>query len=356
MGIFSGIITLESLKISMDMLNRISEIDEFKGAWQQFGRLDPDRLSALKTVATIESIGSSTRIEGAKLSDGEVRLLLSGIEMDSLRTRDEQEVAGYALACEKIYEQYSAIPFTENSIKQLHIWLLQYSEKDLRHRGEYKKIPIRIEAFDRRGMSAGVLFETTSPFETPIKMHELVNWVNQVLEKKTVHSLVAIGIFIVIFLAIHPFQDGNGRLSRLLTTLLMLKCGYHYAPYSSLESVIEANKESYYQALQATQKSWQQGQPDWTPWLQFFLLCLQRQKIHLETKLGGEKVLAEKFSPLHKKILECLQLHGSLSVSEIEKLTQANRNTLKKALAKLVKGSLLVLEGYGKSTRYRLAS
>lgn len=344
---------LDSLEISLRTLSIIAEIDEFKGAWRLLGKLDPDRLESLKTVATIESIGSSTRIEGSKLSDIEIQKLLSGVEVDSLHTRDEQEVAGYAFACEKIFQHYSDMPISENMIKQLHVWLLHYSDKDVHHRGEYKKIPIRIEAFDQEGNSVGILFETTSPLETPIKMKDLITWVNGALAKKSVHPLITIGIFVVVFLAIHPFQDGNGRLSRLLTTLLMLKCDYGYIAYSSLESIIEKNKESYYQALQITQKSWQRNNPDWTPWLNFFLLCLQRQIKHLELKLEGANKLT-KIPPLQAAILECLKLHGSLSISEIQQLIQSNRNTLKKNLEVLVKRNAISIQGTGRSSRYVL--
>lgn len=354
MGINMDIVSLDKFAISLNLLNIIAELDEFKGAWQQLGRTDPDRLSGLRTVATIESIGSSTRIEGAKLTDMEVRQLLSGIEKASFRTRDEQEVGGYAFVCEKIYEHYSTIPFNENTIKQLHIWLLQYSDKDERHRGEYKKIPIRIEAFNSEGKNCGVIFETSSPFETPRQMQQLISWLNEVLEKKMVHPLIAIGIFVVLFLAIHPFQDGNGRLSRLLTTLLMLKCGYAFAPFSSLESVIEANKESYYHSLQETQKKWQEKRPDWTPWLTFFLNCLLRQKKHLEIKLEGYKTLTEKTSSTHQQILTCLKTYGEMSIGEIHTLTKKkiNRNTLKKALAYLVKNGSIIQHGAGKATKY----
>lgn len=342
----------ESLIITPEILNLIAEIDEFKGAWQQMGRLTPDRLSAIKKVATIESIGSSTRIEGATLSDSEIESLLSRVDTKNFQTRDEQEVAGYAFVCEQIYNNYSFMPFTENTIKQLHTWLLQYTDKDDRHRGEYKKIPIRIEAFDSIGNSIGVVFETTSPLETPIKMQELIAWTNEAFEKKILHPIIIIGIFIVLFLAIHPFQDGNGRLSRLLTTLLMLKSGYLYAPYSSLESFVETNKESYYLALQRTQKGWQNNQPDWNPWLLFFFQCLQRQKKHLESKLEKEKILLMMLSPLSLKILELLTSHGQLGIGEIAALTHANRNTLKKHLAALVKENYITLKGRGKASSY----
>ncbi|MBA3721031.1 MAG: Fic family protein [Parachlamydiaceae bacterium] len=352
MGIFLDIVSSDSIIITPEMLNLISEIDEFKGAWQQLGRLTPDRLSALKRVATIESIGSSTRIEGAKLSDNQIENLLLNAADKSFQTRDEQEVAGYAFVCEQIFNHYHDITLTENTIKQLHTSLLQYTDKDERHRGEYKKNPIRIEAFDSIGKSVGIIFETTSPLETPFKMQSLIIWMNDAFAKKIFHPLIIIGIFIVLFLAIHPFQDGNGRLSRLLTTLLMLKCGYFYAPYSSLESIIEANKEGYYLALQRTQKSWQNNNPDWNPWLLFFFNCLQRQKKHLEIKLEKERMLFNVLPPLSSQILELLKAHGRLGISEIAVLTNANRNTLKKTLVVLVKENYIIRKGVGKASWY----
>lgn len=347
-------IDAKTIFITPEILNYIAEIDEFKGVWQYLGRLAPDRLSALKKVATIESIGSSTRIEGSKLSDREVEKLLSQVDLKSFESRDEQEVAGYAFACEKIFEYYRDIPLTENSIKQMHAWLLQYSAKDERHRGHYKKIPIRIEAFNEQGKSLGVIFETVSPLETPIRMQELISWTKNNLEERTLHPLVIIGLFVVIFLAIHPFQDGNGRLSRLMTTLLMMKAGYYYVPYSSLESIIEANKESYYLALQKSQISWLRNQQDWNPWLIFFLKCLQRQKTHLEIKIAREKMLTQELPELPRHIIELLQSHGQLKISEIEALTKANRNTLKKALASLVHTHYIVMHGKGKGSWYSL--
>lgn len=345
---------IENIQITPEMLNLISEIDQFKSVWQWVNKIEPDRLSALKKVATIESIGSSTRIEGSKLSDREVEELLSRVDIESFQKRDEQEVAGYAFACEQIINIYEKIPISENSIKQLHSWVLNYSEKDERHRGEYKKVPIKIEAFDAKGKHIGTIFETVSPMETPIKMKQLVDWTNLSIKEKKLHPLIIIGLFVVVFLAIHPFQDGNGRLSRLLTTLLMLKAGYRYVPYSSMESIIEANKESYYLALQRSQKSWQNHNPNWTPWLTFFLQCLKRQKVHLETKLSKEKMLIPQMTPLERSILRALKMHGPLKIGELEKLTKANRSTLKKTLSLMVKNRSIVLNGTGKSTFYSL--
>lgn len=343
---------LSSLMITPEMLSLIAEIDEFKGAWKLYSRLTPERLQQLKTVATIESIGSSTRIEGSKLSDREVERLLSNLEEHSFVSRDEQEVAGYAYVCEEIFQSFEYIGFTENTLKQLHGWLLKFSDKDERHRGKYKTLSNNIEAFNAEGKSLGIIFETASPFETPWKMEELIFWTASQLEQKQMHPLIVIGAFVVVFLAIHPFQDGNGRLSRVLTTLLLLKSGYHYVPYSSLESIVEKNKESYYLALRRTQGSLKSTSPDFASWLLFFLRALQKQKIHLERKIVRDKDSLAQLSELDSQILNFVAEHGRLNVAEIEALTKANRNTLKKHLSALVEAGQLLRQGKGKATWY----
>lgn len=215
-----------TIQITPEVLTLITEIDEFKGAWRALGTLAPDRLSALRRVATIESTGSSTRIEGSKLSDREVEVLLGKLEIKSFASRDQQEVAGYAEAMELVFRSWEEIGITENHIKQLHRDLLQYSEKDTRHRGNYKTTPNSVAAFDESGKQMRIIFETATPFDTPRLMQDLVSWVNKALEEKKLHSLLIISVFVVVFLEIHPFQDGNGRLSRVLTTLLLLRAGY----------------------------------------------------------------------------------------------------------------------------------
>lgn len=347
-------INLENFVITPEMLRLIAEIDEFKGTWKLYGQLKPERLSELRKVATIESIGSSTRIEGVKLSNIEIEKLLSNIKQYSFISRDEQEVAGYARVCDEIYASYSEIPFTENSIKQFHNWLLSYSDKDIRHRGEYKKFPNHVEAFDPSGKSLGVIFETTPPFETPFKMQELVLWTNEQLRIKQLHPLLVISIFVIIFLAIHPFQDGNGRLSRLLTTLLLLKSDYSYVIYSSLESIIEKNKESYYLSLRKTQQTFKNELPDFKPWIIFFLQALQKQKNHLLSKLEVERTLYIDLSPLSIQILSLITQHGKLQISDLEKITGSNRNTIKKHLSQLVSNNHIIKHGKGRATWYSI--
>ena len=200
----------DNIKITAEMLSLIAEIDEFKGAWRLLGTLEPERLSALRRVATIESIGSSTRIEGSKLSDREIDHLLANLDIKTFSTRDEQEVAGYAEVMELVFRAWQDIAFTENHIRQLHRDLLAYSEKDTWHRGNYKTSPNNVAAFDAHGRQIGIVFETATPFDTPRLMGEIIAWVNAARETQRLHPLLVICVFVVVFLEIHPFQDGNG--------------------------------------------------------------------------------------------------------------------------------------------------
>ncbi len=346
------------VKINNQMLSIISEIDEFKGSWKLLGKMAPEKLQALKKVATIESVGSSNRIEGNKLSDKAVEELLSRINKQSFANRDEEEVAGYAKLADTIFEDWEVIPLSENYIKQLHKILLEYSSKDEKHKGEYKKISNAVAAYDNTGKELGVVFETATPFETPIKMQELVEWTNKNLADRFYHPLIVIGVFVVNFLAIHPFQDGNGRLSRALTNLLLLKSDYLYIPYSSTESIVEDNKEAYYRALRQTQTSLNKT-PDYEPWLMFFLKTLQKQKIRLEYKLEHteDKKLSNLDLPeVSAKIMQVFETKERVTISELAELTGVKLNTIKKHLANLVENKYLIKHGKTRGVWYTKAS
>jgi Fic family protein len=300
------------------------------------------------------SVGSSTRIEGAKLSDAEVEKLLSGLRSESFGSRDEEEVAGYADAMDMIFGGFEAITITENHIKQLHGVLLKYSAKDQDHRGNYKRVPNDVQAFGPDGKSVGVVFETATPFETPGWMRELVDWFNRSIEEESQHPLILIGIFIVAFLAIHPFSDGNGRLSRALTTLLLLRAGYSYVPYSSMESIIERNKDSYYLALRRTQQVIRKEEQNWEPWLVFFLKTMAKQKDNLAAKVKEEQSLRASLPALSRQILELVKKRSEITVKEIEESTGANRNTIKVHVKKLAEQQYLRQVGQGRGARYMI--
>jgi Fic family protein len=345
---------IETLKITPELLSLISGIDEFKGAWRALGVLAPDRLLALKKVATIKSIGSSTRIEGSHLSDKEVESLLSKIDTQQFNSRDEQEVAGYARVLEVVFEAWEDIPLTENYLKQLHGVLLQYGDKDTRCHGHYKTTDNSVAAFDADGKPLGSVFQTATPSDTPRLMAELIAWLNDVLESKALHPLLVCSVFVVTFLAIHPFQDGNGRLSRVMTTWLLLKCGYVYVPYGSLESIIEQSKEAFYLALRQTQKTIREPKPNWQPWTCFFLRSLQKQTQKLCAKVKKENILFESLPERSLKILSHLQVHGRGSVGELSELLGENRNTVKAHFKRLVNLNKIVLHGKGRGAWYAL--
>ncbi len=337
-----------------EILNLISEIDEFKGKWNVLQNLSPERLSVLRHVATIESVGSSTRIEGVKLTDREIETLLSNLKQYSFNSRDEEEVAGYAEAMELIFESWREITPTENHLKQLHSVLLKFSSKDTAHRGNYKQLSNNVVAFDADGKEIGIVFETASPFETPREMEKLVGWLNKTVENKTIHPLLIIAVFVVCFLAIHPFQDGNGRISRILTTLLLLRSSYEYVPYISLESIIEENKDLYYKALRQTQKTLRDEKANWEKWCLFFLKCLKKQKDKLSTKLEREKIITQILPKASSEILKLLKDHERLTIAELEALTKINRNTLKVRLRELVRDNFIEQQGKARSTWYVL--
>jgi Fic family protein len=342
------------IPITPEVLLLIAEIDEFKGAWRALGTLAPERLGALRRIATIESIGSSTRIEGSRLSDREVERLLASLDLKAFATRDEQEVAGYAEVMETVFHAWQEIPVNENHIKQLHRDLLKHSQKDERHRGEYKKLPNSVSALNDDGEEVAVIFETASPFETPRRMEELVSWLRDAEEVKRLHPLLTIAVFTVVFLEIHPFQDGNGRLSRVLTTLLLLRAGYAYVPYSSLESVIENSKEGYYLALRQTQGTLRSGAANWQPWVLYFLRALQQQERRLAVKVERERGALADLPELALQIVDYARQHGRVTMTEMVRVSGSSRNTLKGHLRRLVEGRMLVRYGSGKGSWYAL--
>jgi Fic family protein len=348
-----------TIQITPEILNLIAGIDEFKGAWRSLGTLAPDRLSALRHVAAMESIGSSTRIEGGKLSDHEVEYLLSKLQIKSLITYDEQEAASYAEVLELLFLYWQDITLTENNIKQLHHDLLSYCEKDAWRRGNYKTSTNGVAAFSEDGEDSeqpDLVFETATPFDTPRLMNELVTWFNEERDARRLHPLLLIAIWVVVFLKIHPFQDGNGRMSRVMITLLMLQAGYAYVPYSSLESLFELNKEAYYFALQQTQGTIWNETPNWQPWLVFFLHALAKQVSRLKRKVERERIVLAALPNFSLQIVEFAREHGRITMGEALRLTDSKRNTLKQHFRTLVKRGHLGQHGAGRGAWYEFAS
>ncbi len=343
-----------SPEITHKIYGLITQIDELKGQWKMGANLSPQVLGMLKKSVIITSSGASTRIEGARLSDEQVEKLLKGLKIQKLTTRDEQEVVGYAELLTNVFDAHKKLELSESVIKHFHSELLKYSEKDIRHRGEYKFCSNRVEARDADGNLMGVLFDPTPPHLVGKEMNELVSDTSRIFDKKEIHPLIVIGNFIFEFLAIHPFQDGNGRLSRVLTNLLLLKNGYEYMPYVSHEKLVEDNKDGYYIALNKPQKTWKTDAEDISSWLLFFLNILLKQTqiaIGLLSKESIENLLSEK----QLAVWNYLNEHDIVTPKNLRDDLKIATPTVAQTLNKLLEMKKIERMGNGRATRYKLA-
>lgn len=331
---------------------KIAEIERFKGRFEEKINLSPQFLGRLKRSVLITSTGASTRIEGAKLSDEDIEKLMKDISIQKFANRDEQEVRGYFELLKNIFDSWQDLRLNESAIKHFHKELLKYVEKDILHRGDYKKKENRVEMIDRQGKSLGVIFDTTPAYLTPKQMLELVEWTKAALEQKKYHPLLIVGSFLIEFLKIHPFEDGNGRISRILTNFLLLKEGYSYMPYVSHEKLIEDNKADYYIALRASQKTFKTTREDITPWLNFFLSIILSQS-QIAINLITEEDIGILLSVKQLAVWEYLQEVKEASPNEIAEQASIARSTVNQILNKLLKLKKIERVGEGSSTRYR---
>lgn len=337
-----------SLNIDWSLINLISEIDRFDANWTTIERKEGQNLKELKSIATVRSVGASNRIEGNKMSDEEVDVLLQKLDITKLTDRDSQEVAGYFGALDLISESYQNINVTENNIKSLHNTLMKFSNKDQWHKGNYKAHSNAVEASFPDG-SRQIVFQTTEAgFATEDAIRKLVAWYNS---ENEVHLLVKVASFVYDFLSVHPFQDGNGRLSRLISTLLLLKNGYKWIQYVSFEHEIESRKSEYYQALRSCQS--QRPNEDITVWVLFFLNCLKNIQLQLMTKLkksGSETQLSAR----EKSILTIIQNRPNIQSGEIAQKLAIPAPTVKRILSDLQKKELIERQGSGRAISYTI--
>lgn len=332
------------VQLPPEIFLKIAQIDELKGQWTGGANLNPQLLGRLKRAVLITSTGASTRIEGARLTDEDVDDLMRGIAMQKFADRDRQEVQGYFELLQIVFDSWDSIKFSENTIKHLHQELLKYVDKDQDHRGKYKAIDNKVEMVDEKGQRIGVIFDTTPAYLTPKQMLELVEWTKYALEAKLSHPLIIVGNFLVEYLNIHPFKDGNGRLSRILTNLLLLQAGYLYMPYVSHEKLIEDQKPQYYLALRKSQRT--------APWLEFFLdiiLAQSKEAISIMSGKNIEDILS------HKQIAvwQYIQEVDESTPKEITNKTKIAYATVRQTLSKLLDLKKIERLGMGRSSRYR---
>jgi Fic family protein len=339
--------------LTQEILGKIGKIDESKGLWHGSIRLSPQILGRLKQWVIITSTGASTRIEGAHMTDEEIARFLRGLKAKIPKNRDEQEVAGYADLLGRIFDNWRTIKLSENWILQFHSVLLHFSEKDQRHKGAYKSAPNTVIMANTKGERV-VLFDPTAPYLVKPEIESILAWTTKQLETGEIHPLLVIANFIFEFLAIHPFKDGNGRMSRALTNLLLLKTGYEYIPYVSLDEIIEETKTDYYLALRATQKNHKTDHQNITPWVEYFLAALReqaRRAKNLMDKDQPEKLLSEK----QTAVFHLFDTYETLNVSDIAALLKGEMplSTIKQAVSRLVALKLLERAGQARSSRYK---
>jgi Fic family protein len=332
----------------------VSNIDLLKSKWISGANLGTQTLDKLKKSVLITSTGASTRIEGSELTDEDVEKLMRGLSMQKMKDRDKQEVQGYYEILTNVFESYRTIPFSESTIKFFHRELLKYTEKDELHRGKYKSEENKVAMVNSTGEITQILFDTTAAWLVPKEMQELVEWTQDAFLEKKYHPLLIIGNFIVEFLLIHPFTDGNGRLSRIISNLLLLQHGYEYMPYISQEKLIEDNKPEYYVALRQSQKTFRTDKENIVPWLSFFfkiLLEQSKQAITLISKEEVNKLLSQQQEIVWNFISKA---KGEITPLEIYTSTNIPRPTINQALSKLLKLKWIEKIGLGRATRYKV--
>lgn len=331
---------------------KIAQIDELKGQWVGGVHLSPQVLGRLRQSVLVTSTGASTRIEGASLSDEDVEKLMRGISVQKFTDRDKQEVQGYFELLQNVFQAGKHGRLSESTIKHFHRELLKYVDKDKLHRGEYKKTENKVHMVDAEGKSISVVFDTTPAYLTPKEMQELVEWTQNALNNKAFHPLLVISNFVVEFLMIHPFQDGNGRLSRVLTNLLLLQQGYSHIPYISHEKLIEDNKPDYYIALRKSQKTFKTKKEDIAPWLDFFLSMILEQAKRAVALLSKEAI-EKLFSPNQIAVLDYLQNADEVTAGKLVVKLKIPRPTINQVLLRLIQFKKIERIGLGRSTRYR---
>lgn len=339
-------------KTSQAIIKKIAFIDKFKGKWTGLEVKESIYLKELKLIATIESIGSSTRIEGSALTNKEVKNLIDSIKISSFKTRDEQEVFGYYEVLSLLLDSFDTVEIKENHIHHLHKLLLQASLKDESHRGKYKKLSNKVVA-KYPGGNQKVIFNTTEPFLVKDEMKNLLSWTKNNLESEEIHPLITIATFVYEFLSIHPYQDGNGRLSRLLTTLLLLKSDYDFMKYASMEIEIEKRKKDYYKALMNCQKHRGTQKEKIGEWILFFLRTLEAAIQKLEERYSQIKDKKSYLNERQKIVLKFIKENQPTKISDIaSSLSNYTPYTLKKDLSYLNEEGLVKKLGKARATVY----
>ena len=329
-----------------EILIKVANIHEAKGRQELYLSQKPEDLNRLVEIAKIQSTEASNAIEGIRTTDSRLKQLLS--EKATPKNRNEKEIAGYRDTLSIIHNSFEYIPLTPNYILQLHSILYSHND-DVSFGGKYKNVQNYISATDENGKSF-TLFTPLSPFETPMAIQNLCDEYNKAIERRDVDPLILIPVFIHDFLCIHPFNDGNGRMSRLLTTLLLYRAGYYVGKYISLEAKIAKIKDLYYDSLFDSQKGWHESEDDPTPFINYLLSIIEMAYNDFENRV---KLISKKMSAYELVDNAVKQKLGKITKSDIAELCPSlSFSAIEKAIAKMVDEGKLEKQGSGKTTYY----
>lgn len=328
-----------------EILGYVAQIHEYKGRQSLILRQRSAALDKLVEIAKIQSTEASNEIEGIRTTNTRLKQLCLG--KTTPRDRDEKEIIGYRDVLNTIHENYEYIPVSPRFILQLHRDLYRYSEKDIG--GKFKNTQNYISAVDSTGNTV-VLFTPVSPYETPAAIDQICTSYNRVIDTQEVDPLILIAVFIHDFLCIHPFNDGNGRLSRLLTTLLLYRSGYFVGKYISIESKIARNKDLYYNALQLCQYGWHEGIDDPTPFIKYLLSMILAAYRDFADRL---ELVDEKRSSIEivRKTVE--NTLGKFTKADmLERCPTLSKTSVENAIKKLTDEGVLIKHASGRATFY----
>jgi len=335
-----------------EILNLVAPLDEFKGRWHSVARQVPDRqLATLASRATVESVGSSTRMDGARMPDPEVDRFLFGPDPRPPTTADERAAAGYAEALEMVYDAVGGETLDTDFVRRLHGAVTWYSDTAGAERWEYRKASLRVRAYDAGGRPAGTLFNASPPARIRTQMEDLVRWGSRYLDSDEFHPLLVAASFMARLSIIHPFTEASGRLARLLATWMLMRSGYSHLPYASFERVLEERRSSHHRVLGRAVRTGENGRTGLGEWVVFFLRSLTAQRDELLRRIEGQH-RKTRLPELSVKLIDLAREVGRLTMSHALDQTGANRNTIKVHLRQLVAQGRLLRHGGGRGTWY----
>ena len=328
-----------------EILGLVAQIHEYKGRQELYLRQKPEELDRLVEIAKIQSTEASNEIEGIRTTNTRLKQLVA--DKTAPRNRDEEEIMGYRDVFNTSHENYDYITIRANSILQLHSDLIRYSEKGIG--GHFKNTQNYISATDSEG-NEFVLFTPVTPYETPPAVDAICESYNRVIDTQEIDALLLTPVFIHDFLCIHPFNDGNGRMSRLLTTLLLYKSGYVIGKYISLESKIAKNKNLYYDALEACQRGWYENQEDPAPFIKYLLRTILAAYRDFEDRVD---LVSEKLPAVEVVRRAVYGKIGKFTKRDIMELCPTiGKTSVENSIKQLVDRGVLVKHGSGRSTYY----